>query len=395
MLATASSQIRLRKGKKGLLRPGYPWIHKNQITFPRSFASPGDIVTVLDFGGKFIGKGYYNPKSAMAVRLLTGVNEAIDARLFRRRMAEALGRRKGLLPQTNAYRAVFSEADGLPGLIVDIYNGTAVFQVLTLGMERLRGMILDGINEALDPRYIYERSDSPFRETEGMAAVKGWRGKRGGREIEIFEGEAKFIVDIECGHKTGFYLDQRRSRMSLRHLSRGKRALDLFCYTGGFTINAALSGASAVRAVDIKEEWLDMGRRNAALNGAADRIEFVKGDAFAFLEKTAVSGETFDIIVLDPPSFARTRESVESAMRGYRELNLLAMRAVEKGGLLCTFSCSYNVTWELFSGMLKKAAEKAGRKTSIVMRCRQGIDHPIVKAVPETGYLKGYFLRME
>ncbi|MCX5686897.1 MAG: NAD(P)H-hydrate epimerase [Candidatus Omnitrophica bacterium] len=387
--------IRLRTGRQGIVRSGHPWIFRSQISKAASGIKPGDIVTIQTGDGKFIGRGYYNPKSEISIRLLTFEDEAVDSGFFRKRFKEALEKRRSLKAITNAYRIIFSEADRLPGLIVDIYKDTTVFQALTLGMEKLKPFILEAIREELKPEYVYEKSDSPFRKVEGLKDVRMWWGARGESPVEIFEGRARYLVDIEKGHKTGFYLDQRRSRLGLEGFCKDKEALDLFCYTGAFSVSAGLYGARGVTGVDIKEEWLALARENARLNdGVAEKSEFIKGDVFKTLKEIYDSGRRFDIIILDPPSFLRNKESLASASKGYEELNTLAVKTLTNGGMLATFSCSHNMPNEVFLRILKRSAEKAGRKTAILKRCHQDIDHPIVRAIPETEYLKGYFLKV-
>jgi 23S rRNA (cytosine1962-C5)-methyltransferase len=398
--------IRLRSGRLGRTRPGHPWIFKSQILKSEPATKPGDIVSVYDSGSKLLGRGYYNPKSEIAVRILTFKDEPIDKQFFVNRIADAVKKRKDIMRSrarlnapyfsdvTNAYRAVFSEADFMPGLIIDVYNDTAVFQALTLGMDRLKESVVDGIEEAIKPKYIYEKSSSPFRKLEGLKDVTGWWGDTGRGVIEIFEGRAKFLVDIINGHKTGFYLDQRKSRLGLEGFCAGKTVLDLFCYTGAFSVSAALFGARRVKGIDIKEEWLELARENSRLSGVSEKTEFVKADAFKALEDLIESGRKFDIIIVDPPSFLKTRELLKSASIGYRELNFNAMKCLNSGGMLATFSCSYNMPNEVFSDILKKAAAKAVKKLTILKRCHQSEDHPIVRAIPETEYLKGYFFKV-
>lgn len=387
--------VRLRSGRKGIIKPGHPWIYKSQILKPDAGIGPGDIISVSMSDGSFVGRGYYNPASEIVVRLLTFNDEAVDEALLRKKIQEAIAKRDSLSEITNARRLVFSEADGLPGLIVDEYDETIVFQVFTLGMERLKESVLKIITELLKPRCIYEKSDSPFRKIEGLKTIKRWLTDEGVSNIEIFEGRAKFIVDIENGHKTGFYLDQRRSRIALKELSKDKTVLDLFCYTGGFSIAAALGGAKKITGVDIKKRWLELARKNAQLNGVSDRADYGEGDVFGVLKNIYNAKEKFDIIVLDPPSFVRDKASVAAAAKGYKELNTLAMASLTEGGILCTFSCSYNMTNDIFSDVIKRSAESARKSYTILKRCRQDKDHPIVKAIPQTEYLKGYFLKIE
>ena len=386
--------ITLRTGKKGKLNPGHPWIFKGQTLKTPPGIRPGDIVTIVNGKGEFVGRGYYNPASEITIRLLTFNDEPIDGAFLQNRIESAIAKRSFLSGITNARRLIFSEADNLPGLIVDQYNDTIVFQISTLGMERMKEGLLKVLADIVDPKYIYEKSDSPFRKIEGLKTIKKWWLYDGETNIEIYEGDAKFIVDIEKGHKTGFYLDQRRSRAALKEISSGKTVLDLFCYTGGFSVNAALGGAKSIVGVDIKPEWLALARKNAALNGVSDKIEQREGDVFEILNDICDSGEKFDIIVLDPPSFVKEKKSIISAAKGYKELNTLAMRSLNEGGTLCTFSCSYNMSNAIFSDAIKRSATEAGKSLTVLKRCHQDKDHPIVKFIPQTEYLKGYFFKV-
>jgi 23S rRNA (cytosine1962-C5)-methyltransferase len=391
---TKEKTISLRSGKMGRLRPGHPWIYKSQIRkFDRSIKL-GEMVRVISAEGAFIGCGYFNPASEISIRLLTFKDEVVDAKFLQDRIAASVEKRKTLANLTNAYKAVFSEADGLPGLIVDVYADTVVFQALTLGMDKAKGVIIDGIKQSISPRYIYEKSESPFRKLEGLTDISKWHGDTGNSVVEIFEGKVKFLVDIINGHKTGFYLDQRRSRLALEQFSKDKKVLDIFCYTGGFSASAAFYGASGVRGIDIKDEWLSLAKDNAALNGVSERVQFTCGDAFDLLREIHNSGEKFDVIILDPPSFLKSVRSLKGASKGYKDLNLYAMKILSEGGILATFSCSHNMPNEVFSEILKDAARDAKKKFDIIKRCRQAEDHPIVKEIPETEYLKGYFLKV-
>lgn len=387
--------IRLRRGRSGERRPAHPWIYNNQILKNPQTIPAGGVVTVLDGAGKFIGRGYYNPRSVITARILTFLDEPLGTEFFRKRLSEAFNKRRPIFARTNACRAVFSEADSLAGLIADIYKDTLVLQISTLGMERFKEDIIEAARDALKPGFMYEKSDSPSRKLEGLKAARGWVGREGEPVVEILEGRARFLVDVENGHKTGFYLDQRRSRLAMEGVTKGKRALDLFSYTGGFAVSAAIHGANEVKAVDIKEDWLALGRKNAALNGVGDKTGFTRSDAFSFLEGLRRSGEKYDVVILDPPSFLKSKRSVKSASKGYKEINSLAMGALTDGGVLCTFSCSHNMPNDVFSGIIKESALAAKKRFSILKRCHQDIDHPIVKSIPETEYLKGYFLKIE
>jgi 23S rRNA (cytosine1962-C5)-methyltransferase len=386
--------IRLRSGRHGALKPGHPWIYKGQLLHHVLPIKGGSIVSVSSTDNKFVGRGYYNPTSDITIRLLTFKDEPVDDAFIDRKIAEAVAKRTPLTGKTNAYRVVFSEADSLPGLIIDLYGDTAVFQILTLGMDRFTDAIVGAIRKNTSARYVYEKSDGPFRRQESLKVVKSWHGDKGNRYIEISEGKAKFLIDIYEGHKTGFYLDQRPSRLAMHTVSKGKAVLDLFSYIGAFAIHAALASARSVAAVDIKEDWLEPGRKSAALNNVSDKVEFIKADGFEYLEEAVSSGKKFDVIIVDPPSFLRTRRQLASASKGYRDLNCAAMRCLNEDGVLITFSCSHNMPNEAFAGVLKEAAAKAGKKFAILKRCHQAEDHPIVKSIPETEYLKGYFFRV-
>ena len=386
--------IRLRKGRQGKLKPGHPWIFRGQILKLTSSVHAGDIVTVISNEDKFIGRGYFNPSSEIAIRLLTFKDEPVGETFFAQRVKDAVDKREYLNGITNAKRLIFSEADGLPGLIADLYGNTLVFQVFTLGMDNLKSLVLQQIKEIVRPEFVYERSDSPFRKIEKLKPLERWVDAAGNKDVEILEGGAKFIVDIEKGHKTGFYLDQRRSRLALRELSKGKKVLDLFCYTGGFSVNAVLGGAEKVLGIDIKKDWLALASKNSQINGVSGKIELKAGDAFKVLQEICDSGDKFDIIVVDPPSFLRSKKDVVMASKGYKELNTLAFKVLSKDGILCTFSCSYNMPNDLFAGIIKDSAKAAERPFSILKRCHQDRDHPIVKEIPETEYLKGYFLKV-
>lgn len=386
--------IRLRQGRLGRHNPLHPWIYKGQFLKNPS-VNPGDIVSVISAEGSFLGRGYYNPKSEISVRILTSKDEAIDRAFFDSRIKKAIEKRKGLLSKTSAYRVVFSEADELPGLIMDMYSDTLTFQILTLGMENFKNIIVECAGGILKPRYIYEKSVSAFRKLEGLKDIRGWHGDQGDTIVEISEGKERFLVDLLNGHKTGFYLDQRNSRLAMEPLSKEKKVLDLFCYAGAFSVSLASFGAREVMAVDIKDEWLDLGRKNARLNNVGEKIKFIKADAFSKLKDINSSGEKFDIIIVDPPSFLKHRASIKSASKGYGQLNLLAMKALEDDGILATFSCSGNMPNEVFSDILKKAGREAGKKLTILKRCHQAEDHPIVRHIPQTEYLKGYFLKIE
>jgi 23S rRNA (cytosine1962-C5)-methyltransferase len=378
--------------KSASLKNFHPWIYKNHIAFADPEINPGDIVTIITHKNEYLGTGYYNYKSVIAIRILSTKEEPIDNNFFNIRISQAFQKRDSIKKISNAFRVVSSEGDGLPGLIVDLYNDTVVFQINTLGMENFRNEIFSSIQNIIKPAYIFEKSDASVRKLEGLKQAVTWYGVNGNEKVEIYEGKAKFIVDIVRGHKTGFYLDQRKARIAVADFAKGRKVLDIFCYTGGFSINALLGNAKEALCIDIKDEWLDQVKINASINGVSSLVTCVKGSAITNLQKLIQKNEFFDMIILDPPSFLKNKHGLETALKGYLELNRIAMRLLSDKGVLCTFSCSHHMRNEIFSDMLKEAAKLENKTFSILKRCRQDKDHPIVKEIPETEYLKGYFL---
>ncbi len=370
----------------------HPWIYKNHIYKVDPELNPGEIVEIYLHNNKYFGTGYYNPKSVIGIRILSFKNEQINKNFFIKYIRIALQKREEIRKISNAFRIISSESDGLPGLIADMYNDTVVFQINTLGMELLKNEIICAINETIKPRFLFEKSDTSARRIEGLKQAVLWHGQEGKQNIEIFEKKAKFIVDIVHGHKTGFYLDQRKARIGLETFSKGRKVLDIFCYTGGFSVHAVLAGAKEALCVDIKNNWLEQVSVNARINNIADSIICVKGSAFDILSSLLRTKDIYDMIILDPPSFLKSKHGLETALQGYYELNRMAMRLLCEKGILCTFSCSHHIRNELFSDMLKKAADSENKTFSILKRCHQDIDHPIIPEIPETEYLKGYFL---
>ncbi|MFZ5998569.1 MAG: class I SAM-dependent rRNA methyltransferase [Nitrospirota bacterium] len=372
---------------------GHLWIFSNEMsTSPKQF-EPGALVEVYDHKRHFLGIGYVNPHSLISIRLLTREREPVDAGFLRRRIGDAFNYRKRLLNDTHSCRMVYSEGDFLPGLIVDKYADCLVVQVLTLGMERLRDTVLGVLDELFSPAVLVLRNDSQSRVLEGLTLEKGII--KGSLETLplIREGDIMLEVDPLSGQKTGFFLDQRENRIALSRLATGGTGLDLFCYSGAWGLQLAKSGV-AVTFVDDSEGALAKARKNAALNGLEAKSTFVKADVFDFLKEQAASGIAYDTVVLDPPAFVKSRAKIKEALRGYREINALAMRVVKRGGILATSSCSYHVDRHLFLGMLRDAARDAGKTPRIIELRSQGRDHPVMLSIPETEYLKCAFLEM-
>jgi 23S rRNA (cytosine1962-C5)-methyltransferase len=378
--------------RPGRVIAGHNWIFSNELSQSPKRFSPGSLVEVRDMKDGFIGIGYVNPASLIAVRLLTRENERIDAAFFRKRILAALAHRENLGLRGDSFRVIFSEGDFLPGLIADKFSDCLVLQFLTFGMEALRETVIPLLDEILSPSVIVLRNDSRSRELEGLPLCKEVIKGSLDKLPVIHEGEVSFEIDPIGGQKTGFFLDQRENRLAFAELLHGGEGLDLFCYCGAWGLQAAKKGA-AVRFVDDSETALSRVRSNAAGNGCEDRLSYLKADVFAFLKDELNAGRRYDFIVLDPPAFAKSRLKIKEALRGYREINSLAMRLLKEGGLLATSSCSYHVDRQAFPDMLRDAARDAGRQARFIEYRSQGRDHPVLLSMPETEYLKCAFLR--
>jgi 23S rRNA (cytosine1962-C5)-methyltransferase len=391
-------ELRLKPGREKSLLRRHPWIFSGALERVGGDPQSGDVVEVLASNGAFVARAAYSPQSQIRARVWTfDPQEAVDADFFRRRVRGALAMRRalGLEAVTDAIRLIHAESDLLPGLVVDRYGETLVFQSLTAGVEPWRETLADILLEETGAACIYERSDADVRELEGLAPRVGpLRGTINHPPLTITEHGLKFNVDPTSGHKTGFYLDQRSNRLQVRQLAEGRDVLDCFCYTGGFTVNALAGGAKSVVSVDASGDAIGLGRGNAALNGEpADRPEWIEGDVFQLLRKFRDQAHSFDLIVLDPPKFAPTAAQAEKAARGYKDINLLAFKLLRPGGLLFTFSCSGGVDAALFQKIVASAALDAGVEAQIVEHLAQGPDHPVGLHFPEGAYLKGLICR--
>ncbi|MDQ7819271.1 MAG: class I SAM-dependent rRNA methyltransferase [Armatimonadota bacterium] len=377
----------LKPGRDQRLRGGYLWIFAGEIARIEGDVQVGDVVDVRSARGQWVGRGLVNPQSALTVRLLTVQREEIDREFFRRRIQEALDYRARWAASWQAVRVVYGEADRLPGLIVDRYGDVVVVQTVTAGMDLRREMLAEVLEEVLQPAAIYERNDAPVRRLEGLPERAGWlRGERPPL-VEVAEGPARWAVDVARGQKTGFYLDQRENRLAVAARCRGAEVLDVFCYTGAFAIQAALAGAARVVGVDISADALAHARRHAEMNGVAGLCTFSEANAFDELRRLAAAGARFDVVILDPPPFARSRDAVERALAGYKEINLRAMKLLRPGGLLVTCSCSHHVGEDLLLSVVADAAADARRAVRLVESRGQAADHPVHPAMLETGYL--------
>ena len=386
-----------RKGEKAL-RGGHPWVYDGEVIDDPGGWADGDIVDVCSQSGRWLGAGYANSRSRLRVRLLSrNGNDRFDEAFYRRRIHYAVEcRRQVMGSHFPACRLVFGEADGLPGLTVDRYNDVLVTEVLCAGTDRVKGLLYSLLMEELagEVTAVYERSDSPLRDKEGLPRFQGWAVGEGPGQTVIQENGVKFLVDYIHGQKTGFFLDQLRNRAEVMAMARGRRVLDCFTHTGAFALHAALGGAAKVTAVDASGTALETARENARLNGA-ENIEFVRADVFDLLEEMAARRDrSYDFIILDPPAFTKSGATVRAAYRGYKEINRRAMGLLPRGGYLATCSCSHFMTDELFRQMLKDAAGEASVSLRQLYVGRQGPDHPILWGVPETDYLEFYIFQV-
>jgi 23S rRNA (cytosine1962-C5)-methyltransferase len=386
----------LKKGREKSLRRRHPWIFSGAIEKVSGKPGAGDTVAVQDSSGKVVAKAAYSPGSQIRARVWTFGEEEVDTAFFRDRLARAIALREALPARrhTNALRLVHGESDGLPGLIVDRYADVLVAQFLAAGVERWREPILDLLAELTACEAIFERSDAEVRKLENLEQRVGFaRGNRSASRCPIVEYGLNFRVDVERGQKTGFFLDQRENRQRVRELAAGRRVLDGFCYTGGFSISALAGGATRVTAIESSASALEVARENLAANPLDPAtVEFVEGDVFGELRKLRDRGASFQMVVLDPPKFAPTAAQARNAARAYKDINLLALKLLAPGGLLATFSCSGGVSPELFQSIVAGAALDAGAQAKIIERFGAAADHPVALEFPEGEYLKGLLI---
>lgn len=371
---------------------GHPWIYRSQVREMDSELNPGDSICVFSDRKRFIGIGFFNPKSEIVIRLLTRRDEPINRAFFEKRIAQAVAWRKIHVGAQSALRWINSESDNLPGLIVDEYAGFFVLQVTSLGMDQQKDLLVKILADMFHPKGIYERNDFPTRNLEGLPLTSGCLlGEPPPPLIEIEENRTRLWVDILKGHKTGFYLDQRDNRMTAARLAKNKEVLDCFSYTGAFSVTALVHGAKHVTAVEASEEALALAKENVQLNGVEERWKGELANGFDLLKALSVSDQKFDMVILDPPSFTRRRDTVEKALSGYKEINLRTMKILRESGILVSASCSHHIHEMAFEDMLIDAAQDARRTLRLVHRGTQALDHPIVPAIPETQYLKCFF----
>ena len=386
---------------------GHPWIYEGEVIRQEGDCENGGLMDAVSEKGKYLGTGFFSKYSKIRLRLLSrNANDRFDAAFWQRRLQYAWDYRKTVMgDDISCCRIIFGEADGFPGLTVDRFSDLLVTQTLSIGMERVKDTVFPLLVELLrqdgqEIQGIFERNDVAIRELEGMAQNKGWYVLPGETPpespvTEICENGVSYAVDVENGQKTGFFLDQKYNRLAVARLAKGKRVLDCFTHTGSFALNAALGGAAHVTAVDVSASAIEMARQNARRNGLEDRMDFITADVFDLLPELAAQGKApYDFIILDPPAFTKSRKTVGSAQRGYKEINLRALKLLPRGGYFATASCSHFMPSELFVKMLRSAALDAGVELRQIEARQQAPDHPILWNVPETDYLKFYIFQV-
>ena len=391
--------VTLKKGEGRTLKSGGAWVYDNEIDSILGSFENGDIITVHDYDGYFMGYGFINTKSKITIRMMSRRKDhPITEDFLRERVRAAWEYRKQVI-DTSSCRIIFGEADWLPGLVVDKFSDVLVVESLALGIDRLKPFLLDTLVEILKEdgiliRGIYERSDAKVREQEGLPRYKGFIGEPFDTKVEIVENGVKYIVDVKDGQKTGFFLDQKQNRAAIHKLCRDKKVLDCFTHTGSFALNAGIAGAASVLGVDASDLGIAQARENACLNHLEDRVSFTCADVFDLLPSLEEKGEKFDVVILDPPAFTKSRQATKNAVKGYREINLRGLKLVRDGGFLATCSCSHFMNPELFAKTIREAARGAHKRLRQVEFHTQAPDHPILWAADESYYLKFYIFQV-
>ncbi|MDO5019080.1 MAG: class I SAM-dependent rRNA methyltransferase [Lachnospiraceae bacterium] len=391
--------VTLKKGEGRTLKAGGMWVFDNEIESIIGRFENGSIVTVHDFDGYPMGRGFINQNSRIRIRLMTrNVHQEIDHEFLRERVKTAWEYRKKTV-DTGSCRVIFGEADFLPGLVIDKFSDVLVVESLALGIDRFKLEIVDLLKEELrkdgiEIRGVYERSDAKVRLNEGMERIKGFLSEEFDTNVQIEENGVKYLVDVKDGQKTGFFLDQKYNRLAIQKLCKDARVLDCFTHTGSFALNAAVAGAREVTGVDASELAVAQAVKNAELNGVQDRAKFICRDVFELLPELEKQGEKYDVVILDPPAFTKSRNSVKNAIKGYREINLRGMKLVKDGGFLATCSCSHFMTYELFTETIGQAARNVHKRLRQVEFRTQAPDHPILWAADESYYLKFYIFQV-
>lgn len=393
--------VTLKKGEGRTIKAGGAWIYDNEIDNILGTFTNGDIVRVHDFDGYYMGAGFINQNSKIRVRMLTRRQENIDESFLYNRVKAAWDYRKTVMPEKdlNCCRIIFGEADWLPGLTVDKYADVLVVESLALGMDKLKNIVLDSLKDILSKdgitiRGIYERSDAPVRKKEGMLPFKGFLSEEFDTNVEIVENGIHYMVDVVNGQKTGFFLDQKYNRLAMQRICRGKKVLDCFTHMGTFALNAGIAGASDVTGLDISEFAVAQATENARRNNLSDTVKFRAADVLDELPKLYEQGERYDVVILDPPAFTKSREATKNAIKGYREINMKGLKLVNDGGYLATCSCSHFMTQELFTEVIGQAAKAVHKRLRQIEFRTQACDHPILWAADESYYLKFYIFQV-
>ena len=394
-----SAIVTLKKGEGRTIKAGGMWIFDNEIDTVVGEFEDGDIVIVKDFDGYPMGRGYINRHSKIRVRLMTRhVDQEIDEEFILGRVRDAWEYRKKTV-DISSCRVIFGEADFLPGIVVDKFSDVLVVESLALGIDRFKLTIIEDLKKVMAEdgitiRGVYERSDAKVRLNEGMERVKGFIGEEFDTNVPIVENGVKYIVDVKDGQKTGFFLDQKYNRLAIQKLCKGAKVLDCFTHTGSFALNAGIGGAASVLGVDASQLAVDQATENAHLNGLQDVVKFQCEDVFELLPRLEAEGRKFDVIILDPPAFTKSRSSIKNAVKGYREINLRAMKLLKDGGYLATCSCSHFMDYELFTQTIGQAAKNVHKRLRQVEYRHQAPDHPILWAADESYYLKFYIFQV-
>lgn len=392
-----SAVVRIKKGEGRSLKAGGMWIYDNEIDTIKGDYTNGDMVYVEDFDGYPLGHGFINTNSKLTVRIMSRKKDTVVDDDFLEMRVRAAWEYRKTTTDTSSCRLIFGEADFLPGIVIDKFSDVLVVESLALGIDRFKPIILDKLKKVLAEdgiqiRGVYERSDAKVRLQEGMERFKGFIGDPFDTKVEIVENNVHYLVDVKDGQKTGFFLDQKYNRLAIQRLCAGKRVLDCFTHTGSFALNAGLAGASSVLGVDASELGVAQAEENAALNGLSDTVEFRCADVFELLPELERQGEKFDVVILDPPAFTKSRNSVKNAVKGYREINLRGMKLVKDGGYLATCSCSHFMTPELFEKTIREAAGNVHKRLRQVEYRTQAPDHPILWSGDETSYYLKFFI---
>lgn len=394
-----STIVTLKKGEGRTIKAGGMWIYDNEVATIVGNFEDGDIVTVHDFDGYFMGYGFANRHSKIFIRLLSRKKDAVIDEVFMEERVRAAWNYRKETVDTSSCRVIFGEADFLPGLVIDKFSDVLVVESLALGIDKWKLVIVDALKKVLAEdgiaiRGVYERSDAKVRLQEGMERYKGFIGEPFDTKVEIVENGVRYMVDVEDGQKTGFFLDQKNNRAAIHWFCKGKKVLDCFTHTGSFALNAGIAGAKEVLGVDASQLAVDQATENAALNNLQDTVRFQCADVFELLPELEAKGEKFDVVILDPPAFTKSRNSIKNAVKGYREINVRGLKLVRDGGFLVTCSCSHFMDPDLFAKTIREAANGAHKRLRQVEFRTQTCDHPILWAADQSYYLKFYIFQV-